>query len=489
MIVTLYAIYHLIRPATARTPASSASYHIFALCNDVAILPFYVYTWLSAKIQYGTSPQSRVRWGSLFSDTNATTTLLFTAFITGVVLTGLHAISAALDLWLIVLFRTIAKLPPDVNPLEDTLTSRPMYRNKHKYKNSEVTLTESYSEKRPGYLSSSALAVEENTRNVPSDTARGLSAPVNDIYETSPTHRPQQTFSSPSRGRDDNSAYLTSYSPSKDGVVWSPTEPDRAIQHEYRRGHARKPTIADYSKVSSPARSDIDPSTNAWQSQQKPTLTNDNWYVLDDNTADLGAPDRPLSVVLERQDDETSSFHHQPLGMNPPTPPIIADNYPDPDAERRIIPRKALSTRADSGNANLVRYPTVSDYTSVYSQDETGGRPGTPKGKYYGDLAAATRGVLGRGNTKAPATTETSRILSTEIGMPTWIGDTSAARVNSTSALSSYGSAFVPDRQGRMVSRTGVDIVDMAGSLRGRRDVSGKVAEEDRGGGWWPRMR
>lgn len=56
---------------------------------------------------------------------------------------GLHLISLAISLWLGLMFRRIAYMPPDMNPLEANLTSRVHKRNK-----SSVTTTSTYSDEK-----------------------------------------------------------------------------------------------------------------------------------------------------------------------------------------------------------------------------------------------------------------------------------------------------------------------------------------------------
>ena len=61
--------------------------------------------------------------------------------LTSIVSVGLHAVSVFIGGYLIYMFRKIADLPPDMNPLEDNLTSRskPAKSSKHKYKNSDMS--------------------------------------------------------------------------------------------------------------------------------------------------------------------------------------------------------------------------------------------------------------------------------------------------------------------------------------------------------------
>lgn len=127
---------------------------------------------------------------------------------------------------------------------------------------------------------------------------------------------------------------------------------------------------------------------------------------------------------------------------------------------------------------------------------------GAPKSKFYGDLASAMRGV----RHQVP---EESRPKSM-VGSVHYLGDEGRGRQSMLSSVSGtivrkdireedeeneYDDQFDGYANGagygRVISRSGVDILETTGDLgmRGRRDVSGKVAEEGRGGppsgGWF----
>ncbi|KAK5180774.1 hypothetical protein LTR16_010458, partial [Cryomyces antarcticus] len=134
---SVYALYHLIRPAKARTPASSASYHSFALFMDAGFVPSYVFVAILANRNYLLAPGTDSRWRSLFSDDVVTSRIFYWTWIIAILNGAFHLISMALDAYLIVVFRKIAQMPPDLNPLEDNLTGRHI--SKHKHKNSNLS--------------------------------------------------------------------------------------------------------------------------------------------------------------------------------------------------------------------------------------------------------------------------------------------------------------------------------------------------------------
>lgn len=120
---TGYAIWHLARKSSGRTPASSASYMLFASFFDVTIAPFYAFSAFVAK-------QRSSAWTTMLSDQTLMPTFCIVVFYLAVISGGLHLISLGISLYLAVTFRNITMLPPDMNPLEDHLTSRPHKRNK-----------------------------------------------------------------------------------------------------------------------------------------------------------------------------------------------------------------------------------------------------------------------------------------------------------------------------------------------------------------------
>ncbi|KAL8698174.1 MAG: hypothetical protein Q9224_001972, partial [Gallowayella concinna] len=121
---TIYAIYHLARSANSRTAASSASYMIFAAILDIGLIPFLVFTAIMAHDQYIEPSDTPGHWSSLFMFTTATTKIIYTSYLTSIVSGSLHFVSLIISIYLVVIFRKISALPPDMNPLEDNLTSR-----------------------------------------------------------------------------------------------------------------------------------------------------------------------------------------------------------------------------------------------------------------------------------------------------------------------------------------------------------------------------
>ena len=165
--------------------------------------------------------------------------------------------------------------------------------------------------------------------------------------------------------------------------------------------------------------------------EQGTKLLNDNWYVLDaEDDDDLSRHGTPAQAPTSRfsaragearyapiQHDRHDSFEPQhasprqapgeaplygyapellpkPLGMHPPSPPEPHNNGGFLSTREQ---QEAEEYRRREYGEGVDRAPT--NASSVYSESapslKSSAGPATPKGKYYGNLAAATRGVRG----------------------------------------------------------------------------------------------
>ncbi|KAL8830533.1 MAG: hypothetical protein Q9191_001380 [Dirinaria sp. TL-2023a] len=163
---TVYAVYHFARSSKARTPASSASYMIFAAIVDTGLVPFYVFIALMARTEYTEGSDIAGRWQTLFGTEVATYKIFYATFLLSVVDGSLHLCSLIISIYLATIFRKISKLPPDMNPLEDNLTSRVHKRNKSSIvdnRTSQVTTSTANSKRESGVED----PLISPTRNVP----------------------------------------------------------------------------------------------------------------------------------------------------------------------------------------------------------------------------------------------------------------------------------------------------------------------------------
>lgn len=471
---------------------------------DTGLIPFYAFILLNAYNNLNGSIDNADRWTSFFTSLQALDDLILVAVIAAGTLAGLHFISIGFDLYLIIMFRKIARLPPDMNPLEDNLTSRRSRSARHKHKNSEMTLTgdEMSEHKRQAHLSGSTLSVSNQSRSslvkgpeervMPfvhsrmgsdisfsphnPDSARYSRQQIDEvsIYQDARSARnSRQDLSSGNHSR------AGSVSPAKRGSFIEGSAVMPASQIARLQSLHPESQLLDGAARSdgrfTPVLPNAAPSSTQTRSQQKDALLSDNWYVLDDDAiSDMGSPERrrtpgPTFEPIKPapiEHDRRNSFNPQPLAMNPPTPPPATEEYEDPEDEEHDAHIRQHS-RYEPVEKSVTRSGTVlSNSSSQYSDvAESLMHSATPKVKYYGDLASATRGVRGMNQS----------------GLPT--------------PQASRSPSPPKKRDGRVVSRTGVDIADTSTvflseqqyGLKGRRQVSGKVAEEGRGWEMWNR--
>lgn len=91
---------------------------------DAGLIPFMIFTALISHTQSIEPVNAPGHWSTLFASDEATASTVFTTFITSMVTGTFYLISLAISVYLGVIFRKISRLPPDMNPLEDNLTSR-----------------------------------------------------------------------------------------------------------------------------------------------------------------------------------------------------------------------------------------------------------------------------------------------------------------------------------------------------------------------------
>ncbi|SMQ54734.1 unnamed protein product [Zymoseptoria tritici ST99CH_3D7] len=463
-LVTIYAIYHLARPAKGRTPGTSASYHLFALFMDTGLVPFFVLIALFTRQNWTPNPDLELRWTSFFKTEKATEMMIHVLFYGSIGMGGLHLLSMGIDIYLIAMFRKIGNMPPDMNPLEDNLTGSLRQSSRHKYKNSEATFsslsTDDLDEKKPGYLSGSTLSLDKGpqARVIPFGHSR-----MDSNDEFSP-HNP-------------NSARL-SRQQYEDFSLYQGPQSARDSRHDI--GSVPSPTLerssSPYQLRDTPNRHTTAPTNANVKSQQREGLLNDNWYAQEEQMdSDLGTPRSRRGPDPSRYPEPTlpnveifQPLRLKPLTGNPLTPPL---------EEEFAVEHRDVPGAYDTIEKGVARTMTVASHTtnasSVYSESAPAlsmiGQPAieTPKSKHYGDLASATRGVHGA----APAPQINLRPARERLpqmktyGIPTPVSSrTPSPQKNSP----------------RVVSRTGADITDGhvqgAGSgysMRDRRDHPG----------------
>ncbi|KAI2636985.1 hypothetical protein GGS26DRAFT_464077 [Hypomontagnella submonticulosa] len=156
----VYAIWHFIRPANSRPPASSAAYQLFAGIMDLAVVPLYVFGIMAVVGQGG-------KWELIFTATpQLTDALVQSEYYLLITAGGMHVVSLGISIYLGLMFRRIANMPPDMNPLESHLTSRA---KQHKRNKSSVA------------TSYTSLSDESKRLSTPLENYRNSGAPYEDL--------------------------------------------------------------------------------------------------------------------------------------------------------------------------------------------------------------------------------------------------------------------------------------------------------------------
>jgi hypothetical protein len=265
------------------------------------------------------------------------------------------------------------------------------------------------------------------------------------------------------------------------------------------------------------------------QRNSRETLQDDNWFIhpdQDENEQEehYQAPATKSSIFNNNKSsnqgyntlspyDDVSDVEDeyelekpmvpQPLRMNPPTPPpgqtVEHKKNTQPSALKRTQTTTSISTDA------------------TFNRSHSQSRSGTPKSRYYGDLKAATNGVR---NANSPVNSpNASPTKGSFRNQPNHFPSATKQYISNTPPPSSHSpvknspftldkksytsvrrtgeTAFTPvkGQSPRVVSRSGVDYMNPyefddsdLGTPGRRRDVSGKIAEEGRGGmgarGW-----
>ena len=123
-----YSIYHHARPARARPPASSAAYQLFSAVHDLATAGLYGFG--AAVVQRQGPGWTALIGGGGDGNKDLTSRYLVPAEQYALIgAGGLHVVSLAVGTYLALMFHRIARMPPDLNPLEDHLTRRAHKRN------------------------------------------------------------------------------------------------------------------------------------------------------------------------------------------------------------------------------------------------------------------------------------------------------------------------------------------------------------------------
>ncbi|KAK2855594.1 hypothetical protein FQN49_005036 [Arthroderma sp. PD_2] len=535
LVHAIYAVFHLCRSAMSRTHGSTASYMLFAAVLDAGLIPFFVFTALISRTEH---ESKSYKWKTLFGEEEITEKIVYATVLIAVTLAGLHIASLIMDIYLAVVFRKITKLPPDMNPLEENLTSRRHKRTKseiaekhpsqstiassetdpyktllpstrtvpfaHTRNNSSVTTAASqfqkYGDDRSSYYSAQSHRLsrsdlpsqqmrqyEETSRPktpIARTTARGRgngsSRPQSAVFHTPPSTAQAQQLSADVQTREPSGV-------SSMGDNWEayPSNPPSPELHAREVSPIGSPGIVD--QQDKQAIWDDDFEDDGLNQRSGTVRRHRGVYAAVDDEDDeddeaMLDPNEPANMYGYQQSqgeryyakgnaekfNDNSKLEVNPLGMNPPTP--------------RPFEMEA-TTQQPAGSD--VRQMALSDLPNP-STTPVKGTPGS-KARSYGELAQ---------NTPSPGSNKKlSSRWRRKSGRSSAYESLRADNDDSDGNLEARVGRGETDRNGRVVSNTGIDLGPDLGSgspgygnyLAGlgvgrRREVSGKVAEEGRGG-------
>ena len=211
---TLYAVYHFGRDVNGRPAASTASYMLFAAMVDFGLIPFLV---ISALISHSDYTTNAYRWNTLFNIDAISYKIIHAFYLINITEGALLVISLILSVILASYFHRIAKLPPDMSPLEPHLTARP----NHKRNKSDLNSTSKTPGKTsPSRISDTADSNVAGTRRVPFLHTRTDSADSVTLYGNASARNSKTTLIQ----REEND-----YRRSKQSLVEGVSRPASAI--------------------------------------------------------------------------------------------------------------------------------------------------------------------------------------------------------------------------------------------------------------------
>lgn len=403
-------------------------------------------------------------------------TLFFSAFLCFGVSAIFHFITLILSIWLFVLFRKIVNLPPDMNPLESNLTSRAHKRNK-----SSVSTMSIYDDKRTSQQSEARSG----------GPYEGLSQPPtmpfmhtrNNSGTSFSTYYSIPTSASPRDSRLDL--------PSRQYQIPSTNSPRASVSDLKRTSQSSIPSI-------SPKRGSYAPVSTQDLADQYADIQNENWYSSDSLPRNrYSQPPSPVKSTRSPTKARPQSAY-TPLRDGFGTYEDINDADFDSDVGSSTVSANPLSAHPIApGSAQPQGVPALNRNSALgeisLNRSFTAG-----SSSYSGDVAD----ISGPQRTEPREQSDYRELTPQPVVRPGAAGKAVVGHSSDRDGIVKgsvgfkaryYGElragtppTLVGGVKGRQVS-SGIDMGVPTGD--GRRDVSGKIAEEGRGGGWGTRFR
>ena len=486
---------------------------VFAAMTDAGLLPFLAFSALMAREDY---TRNAYGWSTLFGTDVISYKIIYAFFLTNVGEASLMLISLGLGIYLAILFRMIAKLPPDMNPLEPSnLTARLHKRNK-----SELTATEKH---KSG--STVGSTTDLLSRRVPFMHTRTDSADSLDLYKVGSPRQSRLDLNEKSRGlslaRPDSAIRPNSrqagagleYGPVRSSMYSAPSEARHSwLSFANYEGDPTPMSEEASSQLDQEVRppSPVSPIHSRTNSRQRDRIEIKNQGMYDqiqeyqrrsqpppDRSRQLYAHSNHSRASLQPSSQESSpkKRSRDPLAMNPPSP--LREQYQDENygqQQEQYFTHQGNTSRAALQDTTANR-PAPSSRTSSFVG--SGG-----KTRFYGNLRGSIGGKNSNENIEVYSThsnTEYERSRTMESKSDYTNVEIHSADDELTPESQEYDpfNAHVieipsPERwqgSGRQVSNsTGYDLnsgyaglgAEFGRGMGRRREVSGKMVEEGR---------
>jgi hypothetical protein len=423
---TFYGFYHFCRAATGRTAGSSASYMVFAAMMDIGLIPFFIFCALMSHADYS---RNAYGWSTLFNTTQASYKIIYAFFLISVTVGSLLIVSLVLGVYLGLVFRKIAKLPPDMNPLEPNLTARPHKRNK-----SELTTEKHLT----GTTADSTDNLMAGTRRVPFMHTRTDSADSLTLYNNS-ARQSRVDLGKEEMYRHSNLSYAGS-AISRPASAVNPAPNARfagaGLEQEKNPGRTSKAsswlsyldfegvptTLSDEAEYN--LDNEVKPPAPSRSPSPKPHRESKNWFTRSARNSQTNLP-LPMTNISARNSQLSLSepmpnsarpsmqeyrqntydalnaneglvvpplqpFPHkqrsrEPLGMNPPSP--LREQYQD----ENVSAHDQFSQNHNLSDSPMTPRPALADSNGNTGRPQQTSRPSSfvgtgGKSRFYGDL-------------------------------------------------------------------------------------------------------
>jgi hypothetical protein len=308
-----------------------------------------------------------------------------TAFLCSVIAGGLHLISLVLSLWLAVTFRKITKLPPDMNPLEDNLTSR------HKRNKSSM----------------SASTISEKRLSEPLESKRSSGVPYEDV-----SRPPTIPFLHTRTGSTESfSTYHTTPPASRDGRL---DLPSRQYQIPSNNSSPRSSVIdlkrssVNYNAPASPPKRasynslPISEASSPRSSRQMGNLP-EAWHTAESlpssQRSSRSSPRKSAYQPLQQRPDLEDDIsltppHPKPLQANPPMPRLPNNRSQRGPALSEISYNNGAGSTGDLSEISLSTTYEQAPRPAPRRQQQQPQQQENFKARFYGDLKPATPPIL-----------------------------------------------------------------------------------------------